>query len=63
LKQGNAIPAIVRTEINRMLNVYAENNPVYQFKPDELVVLGVKVEVDDIVVVPDGILLKLRTVH
>jgi hypothetical protein len=63
LNHGNAIPAIVRTEINRMLNEYAANNPAYRFKPDELVVLGVKVAVEDIGVVPGGVLLKLRTVH
>lgn len=63
LKQGNNIPEILRSEINRMLNEYAANNPVYRFKPDELVVLGVKVEVEGIGVVPEGVLLKLRAMH
>jgi hypothetical protein len=42
---------------------YAANNPVYRFKPDELVVLGVKVEVWDIEIVAEGVLLKLRPMH
>ena len=63
LRHGKGIPEIVRTEVNNMLNEYAANNPVYQFRPGELVVLGVKVEVADIGVVPDGVLLKLRTMH
>jgi hypothetical protein len=60
LKHGITISEIVRTEINRMLNDYAANNPVYRFKSDELVALGVKVEVEGIGVVPDGVLLNLR---
>jgi hypothetical protein len=63
LKQGISIPEMLRTEINRMLNEYAANNPVYRFKPDELVVLGVKVEVWDIEIVAEGVLLKLRPMH
>jgi len=63
LKHGVTIPEIIRTEVNRMLNDYAANNPVYRFKSDELVVLGVKVDVEDIGVMPEGVLLKLRTLN
>ena len=63
LKHSNSAPEIVKAEVNRMLNEFATNTPLYQFKPDELVVLGVKVDVDKISVVPDGILLKLRIMH
>jgi hypothetical protein len=63
LKQGKNIPEIFRSEIGKILNEYAAKNPVYRFKTDELVMFGVKVEVVDITVVPNGILLELRTLH
>jgi hypothetical protein len=63
LKHGNNIPEILRAEINHMMNDYAANNPVYVFKPDELKILGVELEVEDIAIVPEGIVLKLRGRH
>ena len=60
LKQGKNLAATLRSEISRMLNSYAADHPLYRFKPDELVVLGVDIDVDGIVVTPDGIVLKLR---
>jgi hypothetical protein len=62
INQGG-MPELLRTEISHILNDYAASNPVYRLKPDELVVLGVKVEVEDIGVVSEGVLLKLRAMH
>jgi hypothetical protein len=50
----------LRTVLNHQVSLFVSENPIYTFKPDELVVLGVKVEVEAIDVVTDGILLKLR---
>jgi len=63
LEHSNSAPEIVRAEVNRMLNEFAANTPLFQLKPDEMVVLGVKVDVDKISVVPEGILLKLHIMH
>jgi len=60
LKQGNQLAGMLRQEINRLLNKYAVNHPVYRFKPDELAILGIKVDVESIAVVPNGIMLHLR---
>ena len=61
LRKGNNFAEMLRPYISRILNDYAAKHPLYRFKPDELVVLGVKVEVDGIVVTADGVMLKLRT--
>ncbi len=60
LKHGNGFAEMLRPEIGRMLNSYAASHPVYRFKPDELVVLGVKVDVGAIGVVPEGLVLSLH---
>jgi hypothetical protein len=62
-KYGNDLPEAVRSLINRMLSDSRMKNPVYRFRPSELVVLGTEIEVESIEVVPDGILLKLRAVR
>lgn len=59
-KKGNGFADMLRPQITRLLNDYAAKHPLYRFKPDELVVLGVKVEVDGISVTADGVMLKLR---
>jgi hypothetical protein len=61
LKKGNNFAEMLRPQISRVLSDYAAKQPIYRFKPDELVVLGVKVEVEGIVVTADGVMLKLRT--
>lgn len=61
LKQGRNLADVLRAEISRLMNSYAASHPVYRFKPDELEVLGVKVDVDGMGVVPEGVMLKLRT--
>lgn len=61
LKKGNGFAEMLRPQISRLLNDYAAKHPIYRFKPDELVVLGVKVEVEGIAVTADGVMLKLRT--
>jgi hypothetical protein len=60
-KRGNNFVEMLRPQISRVLSDYAAKQPLYRFKPDELVVLGVKVEVEGIVVTADGVMLKLRT--
>lgn len=60
LKQGKNLTERLRSEISRIMNSYAADHPLYRFKPDELAVLGVSLDVDGIVVTPDGIVLKLR---
>lgn len=60
-KQGNKLGEMLRSEISRILSNYAADHPIYRFKPEELVVLGVKVDVDGIGVVPEGVMLNLRT--
>jgi hypothetical protein len=62
-KNGNDLPEAVRSLINRMLSDSRMKNPVYRFRPSELVVLGTEIEVEAIEVVSDGILLKLRPVQ
>ena len=60
LKQGNNLAEIIRLEINRILNKYATNHPVYRFGQDELTIIGVKVDVESIAVLPNGIMLHLQ---
>ncbi len=60
LKHGNGFAEMLRPEIGRMLNSYAASHPIYRFRPDELVVLGVKVDVGAIGVVPEGLMLSLH---
>ena len=60
LKRGNGFADVLRPEIGRMMNSYAASHPIYRFKPDELVVLGVKVDVGGISVVPEGLMLSLH---
>lgn len=59
-KNGNELPEAVRSLINRMISDSRVQNPVYRFRPSELVVLGTEIEVDSIEVLPNGILLRLR---
>jgi hypothetical protein len=59
-QQGNRYTEMLRIEIGRILKDYALGHPIYRFKPDELEVLGVQVEVAGMSVVPEGIMLKLR---
>jgi hypothetical protein len=59
-KSGHELPGTVRSLINRVLSDSRMKNPVYRFRPSDLVVLGNEIEVEAIEVVPDGILLKLR---
>jgi hypothetical protein len=59
-QQGNRFTEMLRIEIGRILKDYALGHPVYRFKPDELEVLGVQVEVAGMSVAPDGVILKLR---
>jgi len=49
----------LRSALNQQMSQFVSENPIYTFKPDELIVLGVKVEVEAIDVTTDGILLKL----
>lgn len=63
LKRGNNFAEMLRPQISRLLNDYAAGHPVYRFKPDELVVLGMKVDVGDIGVVADGVMLQLHAVQ
>lgn len=62
-QQGNRYTEMLRTEISRILKDYASSHPVYRFKPDELTVLGVQVEVGGISVVPEGLMLSLHAVQ
>jgi hypothetical protein len=59
-QQGNRFTEMLRMEISRVLRDYAVNHPVYRFKPDELVALGMKIEVGNIAVSPEGVVLQLR---
>jgi hypothetical protein len=59
-QQGNRYTEMLRIEIGRILKDYALGHPIYRFKPDELKMLGVQVEVAGMSVVPEGIMLKLR---
>lgn len=59
-QQGNRFTEMLRTEISRVLRDYGANHPVYRFKPDELVALGMKIDVGNIVVSPEGLVLQLR---
>jgi hypothetical protein len=61
LKQGNNFSDMLRPQLSRLLGDYAAKHPLYRFKPDELVVLGVKVDVAGITVTSDGVMLTLRT--
>lgn len=50
----------LKSALNRKVSEFVSNNPLYVFRPDELVLLGVKMEVNKIEVVNDGILIKLN---
>jgi hypothetical protein len=49
----------LRSALNHQVSQFVSNNPIYTFKPDELAVMGIKVDVEAIDVTTDGILLKL----
>ncbi|MFA6015482.1 MAG: DUF1439 domain-containing protein [Gallionellaceae bacterium] len=51
----------LRSALNRKVSEFVSNNPLYVFRPDQLVILGVKMEVNKIEVVNDGILIKLNS--
>ncbi|MDD2775079.1 MAG: hypothetical protein PHU06_03900 [Gallionella sp.] len=59
---GKIFDAQLRPEISRLLNSYATKYPIYRFKPEELEVLRVKVDVDTICVEQEGIRLKLKAI-
>jgi hypothetical protein len=60
LSGGNFFEANLINFLNMNLNEFVNKNPVYVFRPEELVVLGVKMDVSVIEVVNEGILLRLR---
>jgi hypothetical protein len=60
---GNSYVSMLKPEINRLLNNYAVNHPVYRFRAEDLKILSLKVDVEKINVKNDGILLKLKTVN
>jgi hypothetical protein len=62
LQQGNKFSDMLRPQLSRLLGDYAAKHPLYRFKPDELVVLGVKVDVAGIAVTADGVMLQLRAI-
>lgn len=47
---------------NRILGEFADTKPIYQFSPEEMVILRNKVDIDAIDVLSRGIRLKLHTV-
>lgn len=57
---GNFFEANLIYFLNMNLNEFANKNPIYLFRPEELVVLGVKMDVSTIEVVDKGILLRLQ---
>lgn len=59
-QQGNRFTEMLRAQISRILRDYAVTHPVYRFKPDELVALGMKIEVANITVSPEGVVMQLR---
>lgn len=59
-QQGNRYTEILRAEVNRILKDYASSHPIYRFKTDELVVLGMQVDVANISVVQEGLMLQLH---
>jgi len=56
---GGFLEQQLRSALNQQVEEFVSDSPVYTFKPDELVILGVKVDVEAIHVVNNGILLKL----
>lgn len=62
-QRGNRFTEMLRSEISRILKDYASSHPVYRFKPDELTVLGVQVDVGGVAVVPEGIMLSLHAMQ
>ncbi len=62
-RNGHELPEAARSLVNRMLSDSRIKNPVYRFRPTELVVLGNEIQVEAVEVVPDGVLLKIRTLH
>jgi hypothetical protein len=57
---GNLIEGTLKNLIQRKFAEFASQNPLHVFCPDELVLLGAKMEVNQIHIVSDGILIKLH---
>ena len=60
LPSGNFFETNLIYFLNMNLKEFVNKNPVYSFRPEELVVMGVKMDVAAIEVVNEGILLRLR---
>jgi len=56
---GGFLEQQLRSALNQQVEQFVSDSPIYTFKPDELVFMGVKVDVEAIDVVNDGILIKL----
>jgi len=57
---GGFLDEKIRNKLNVKISEFAQQTPIYTFKPDELTFLGTQLEISSIDVVNDGILLKLH---
>lgn len=60
IEHESAYAEMLRPILNRALNEYLRENPLYRFQPDELRYAGVEIEITDVIVVAEGISLKLH---
>lgn len=60
IEQESAYAEMLRPILNKVLNEYLRENPLYHFQPDELLYAGVEIEITDVKVVAEGINLKLH---
>ena len=57
---ANPLENKLRSLLDRKISDFVSKNPLYAFRPDELVVLGTKMEIGAIDIVAEGILLQLQ---